>query len=74
MPLFEFQCSTCEMHFEDLVSRDETPRCPKCESKQVKKKLSVFAVSGGGAREASAPSVGPCGSCGHPDGPGSCRN
>ena len=72
MPLFEFVCNDCHTHFEDLVSRSETAHCPKCESEDVKKKLSVFAVSGGESASA-APAGGPCGSCGHPDGPGSCR-
>ncbi len=70
MPLFEFVCTRCQHRFEDLVSATEKSRCPKCESAQVKKQLSVFAV--GGPAEVAA--SGPCGTCGDPRGPGSCRN
>ncbi|MGA2001941.1 MAG: zinc ribbon domain-containing protein [Terriglobales bacterium] len=71
MPIFEYVCKECQHQFEALVYGEEKATCPKCESKKLEPKLSVFAVSAKSG--ASAPmSAGPCGSCGNPDGPGSC--
>lgn len=46
MPIFEFVCTQCGENFEELVrsasSTDEVI-CPKCQSQQVKKKISTFA-------------------------------
>jgi len=70
MPIYEFDCQQCHHRFETLVRSDSHPSCPECHSTQLEKLLSVFAT-GGGAQ--SAPALpGPCGSCGHPDGPGAC--
>lgn len=71
MPIFEYVCKECQYGFEALVFGKDKAECPKCHSKKLEPQLSVFAVS---APSSSAPSMasGPCGSCGHPDGPGSC--
>lgn len=71
MPIFEYVCKECSHEFETLVYGQEKAVCPKCESKKLEPKLSLFAVS---AKASSAPqtSAGPCGSCGSPEGPGSC--
>jgi putative FmdB family regulatory protein len=70
MPLFEYRCQDCQHGFELLV-RESTPlECPSCHGDKLEKQLSVFAVGAVGGR-LPAP-TGPCGSCGHPDGPGSC--
>jgi putative FmdB family regulatory protein len=71
MPIYEYACQDCGCDFEKLVRSDTVPECPHCHSTQLEKRLSVFATA------ASAPDVatgmsGACGSCGHPDGPGSC--
>jgi len=73
MPLYEYQCRSCDNHFELLVRESTKLECPKCASHELDKQLSVFAVS--------APSNGsrmdapmPCGSCGDPRGAGSCKN
>jgi putative FmdB family regulatory protein len=73
MPLFEYACRACGHRFEFLTREGRTPACPSCESADLEKQLSVFAVStapSGGARPAFAP--GACGTCGDPRGPGSC--
>ena len=72
MPIFEYICKDCQHEFEALVFGKQKAECPKCQSKKLEPKLSVFAVSAksGGASRPMA--TGPCGSCGHPDGPGSC--
>lgn len=71
MPLYEYRCEDCQHDFELLVRESTRIECPMCHGAHLEKQLSVFAVSGDQpARRAAGP--GPCGSCGHPDGPGSC--
>lgn len=71
MPLYEFRCQDCQHGFELLVRESTVLECPSCHSAELEKQLSVFAVGGDQPlSRASAP--GPCESCGHPDGPGSC--
>ena len=53
MPIREFYCPACETVFEELLrSADETERaaCPSCGSKDVSRKISVFATRAGGGR------------------------
>ncbi len=71
MPIFEYACQDCRHQFETLVRSGATPTCPKCHSTQLDKQLSVFATASATAGAAQA-QPGPCGTCGHPDGPGSC--
>lgn len=71
MPIFEYACQGCGREFETLVrSSSPPPQCPSCQGTDLHKKLSTFAPMGGAQ---AAPAAGPCGSCGHPDGPGACR-
>ena len=70
MPIYEYSCPGCGNAFELLVRSDTVPECHSCHSTQLDKQLSVFATSAAGAEPAVA--AGPCGSCGHPDGPGAC--
>ena len=72
MPIFEYACQDCGREFEALVRASTVPHCPVCQSTQLEKKLSVFATTGAGADVEATAAMGPCGSCGHPDGPGSC--
>ncbi len=68
MPIYEYICADCENEFEELVfSRDETPPCPKCGSKNVTKLMSAGVVK----TEGGTPDLGPmppmgggCGSSG----------
>ncbi len=69
MPIFEYVCDDCGHGFEALVRSADAPSCPQCGSSHLEKQLSVFATAGASA---DAPMAGPCGTCGHPDGPGSC--
>ena len=73
MPIYEYACAACGKEFEQLVrTSGPAPACPSCRSTVLRKKLSTFAaVSGTAAGASELP--GPCGSCGHPDGPGACR-
>jgi len=72
MPIYEYACGGCGNKFEALVRTDSVVACPSCQSQDLEKLLSVFATTGDTAKAAPVmPS--PCGSCGHPDGPGACR-
>lgn len=71
MPIYEYACQDCSQSFELLVRSDTKLECPHCHSTKLEKQLSVFATAGGGSDPVPA-MAGPCGSCGHPDGPGSC--
>ena len=51
MPLFEYECRSCTYKFEELVSSGQTVAvCPRCNSSNTRKLLSVFATSGGSGR------------------------
>jgi putative FmdB family regulatory protein len=70
MPIYEYICRECKHGFEALVYGEQKAECPKCHSRKLEPRLSVFAVSAkAGAQSAAA---GSCGSCGDPRGPGSC--
>jgi putative FmdB family regulatory protein len=71
MPIYEYSCKDCGHEFETLVRVSSTPDCPSCQSTDLEKKLSVFATPAPSASTAPL-GAGPCGSCGHPDGPGAC--
>lgn len=71
MPIYEYACRDCGREFELLVRSDTRLECPQCHSVQLEKQLSVFATADAG--EPAPAFAGPCGSCGHPDGPGACR-
>jgi putative FmdB family regulatory protein len=72
MPIYEYGCRGCGREFEILVQGSRKPACPGCGGKSLDKKLSVFAVTSGAESGSRTELPGPCGSCGHPDGPGSC--
>lgn len=74
MPIFEYRCQDCAHEFEALTRASITPECPRCHSVQLEKKLSVFATGSAVPERmpAMAGGPGPCGSCGHPAGPGAC--
>lgn len=71
MPIYEYACTQCQHEFETLVRSGSVPSCPRCQSTALSKQLSVFATAGGG-EDPMPMAAGPCGTCGHPDGPGAC--
>jgi putative FmdB family regulatory protein len=74
MPIFEYACGSCGKEFETLVrGSSPAPECPACHGSKLEKKLSVFAVASSSATTIPSADAGPCGSCGHPDGPGACQ-
>ena len=71
MPIYEYECRDCRHDFELLVHAGTSPVCPACRSVSLQKRISAFAVGGGGAATAaSAPQA--CGTCGDPRGAGAC--
>ena len=74
MPIYEYTCRRCDARFERLVKSmrdDEASKvaCPRCQSTQTTRSMSVFAVSSAGASPKSSTAPGMCGRCG---GPGPC--
>jgi putative FmdB family regulatory protein len=61
MPIYEYTCSECSEEFEELVSGNSEVKCPSCGSPDVKKKFSLFGMSGVEKPVTSAGSG--CGSC-----------
>jgi len=49
MPLYEYQCKSCNKTFELLVTStdDQKVQCPECSSKDVQKLLSASCVRTG---------------------------
>ena len=51
MPIFEFKCTACEEFFEIIVmgSDDKEVACPKCQSREFERVVSVsnFAMGSG---------------------------
>ena len=66
MPLFEYICKDCARPFERIVPRyDSETDCPHCNSENIEKQLSVFAVAGtSGGSAADAAAEAGCGRCG----------
>ena len=61
MPIFEYACNACGEDFEKLVFGNQSVTCPKCSSEDIRKKLSLFGMSGV-EKPVSSGSSG-CGSC-----------
>jgi putative FmdB family regulatory protein len=46
MPIYEYQCRKCSHQFEALVRPPmDAPACPACQSQDLERLLSMFAVS-----------------------------
>lgn len=66
MPLYEYRCQACGEVFEKMVRWSETdhsPACPKCQSSQTFKKISMVAATGS-SNPSSLSSSSQCGSGG----------
>ena len=69
MPIFEFLCKDCGGLFEKIVPKHDSPAdCIHCNSENLEKQLSIFAVTGSSSE--SSDDAG-CGRCGAPQ-PGMC--
>lgn len=67
MPLYEYECCSCQSQFELLIRGDEAPVCPECGATRVERLLSVTARP---AQAGAADSFPVCN--GPPAGGGSC--
>ncbi len=74
MPIYEYECKACHKGFDHLAKSmshaEDAVACPTCGSKKTARKMSVFAVAGGGAATQAASGhvhSGGCG-CGKPRG------
>jgi putative FmdB family regulatory protein len=72
MPIYEYRCKSCENRFEKLrpiAEMDGPTPCPRCQSAEVLRLLSVFAApSGGDSGEACASSIANGTTCGRVSG------
>lgn len=59
MPIFDYQCATCEARFETLVRSDTKVECPSCGGAKVTKLLSVPAAPAGSSKRTDFSSLGP---------------
>ena len=71
MPIYEYECRDCRHDFELLVYVGSSPVCPACASVSLQKRISAFAVGGGGGATAG-PAPQACDTCGDPRGAGAC--
>lgn len=62
MPIYEYKCEACGNEFEKLVFGSKEVECPSCSSSEVKRKLSVFGMSGVEKPFAGSSQAG-CSSC-----------
>jgi len=54
MPIYEYHCRQCASEFELIVlPASPAPACPSCQSPDVDRLLSGFAVSSSGIRESN---------------------
>ena len=59
MPIYEYQCDTCDNTFEKLVFQgdEENFTCPECGAKKVKRLLSATSFMSGSGLGACSPNA-----------------
>ncbi|HOW99333.1 MAG TPA: zinc ribbon domain-containing protein [Deltaproteobacteria bacterium] len=67
MPIYEYRCCECGQDFEKLValSAKESPPCPWCGKKNVRKRISRIASGKSGCDSCSSSSCSSCSPSGH---------
>ena len=75
MPLYEYQCSDCEMHFDALRAMSDADApifCPECGCDNARRMISLFSaigsdgmIAGAGASCSSCTPSASCATCGH---------
>src|ERR1700730_12150414 len=53
MPIYEYKCRSCAHQFEFLVLVSTKPACPLCQSQELERLLSAFAVSSDSTRKSN---------------------
>jgi putative FmdB family regulatory protein len=72
MPIYEYTCRTCGNEFEELtraMKDSAATSCPRCGSRAVDRRFSVFAARSGAEVGERASEGGGCRRCGDPNGP-----
>ncbi len=62
MPIYEYICNKCKITFsllQRMGSSEKDTTCPKCGSKEVKKKFSLFSSSTSRSSAEPSPSAPP---------------
>ena len=54
MPLYLYTCRACGHEFETLVRAGSEPACPSCQSGDLERQISTFAVKSGDRTRAAA--------------------
>ncbi len=72
MPIFEYVCKKCNSEFEILVRNGQQVTCPSCESAELEKKFSAFAMVSNGPQAAPCQAGETCSSCEPGEGGSSC--
>lgn len=63
MPIYEYECCDCCEKFEMLVFRSDEPvSCPKCNSSNSRRVMSVFGFKSGGDKGVASSRMGSGGS------------
>jgi putative FmdB family regulatory protein len=64
MPIYEYACMQCEDHFDELVrSDDQVVTCPSCNTTDVLKQISAFAIHGAAPKSSFGGAGGGGGGC-----------
>ena len=53
MPIYEYSCEACGHEFETLVLGKTKPECPSCQSRDLKRMLSLPTVHSSSTRDMS---------------------
>ena len=57
MPIYEYACRECSHRFEAIVRSGESPACPSCQSINLERLISMFAVDAPGTRSKSLSAI-----------------
>ena len=57
MPIYEYECRACRHQFEAIVRIGDSPACPECQSPDLERLISLFAVDSDGSRKLSRDSA-----------------
>ena len=50
MPIYEYECRACGHQFEAIIRVSDAAACPECQSADLERLVSLFAVDSGDTR------------------------